>query len=175
MPRIAKFKQESFSNVIVILAFSFHWLLPGLWHSTLKVSFISAGYSWSHAGSQLRRNTSSFTATKRRKEIESMLKPSRNCYSFVVSLYISHKLSRDTVSSEIPASGNEYPPRLPNRTPFSLLECLPAYPSDFCGDRTYQRLARASSRDPIQILCLQWNKRSSLVAIMLFLNQMLIW
>ena len=40
-------------------------------------------------------------------------------------------------------------------TTFSLLECLPAYPSDFCGDRTYQRLARASSRDPIQILCLQ--------------------
>ena len=174
MPRIAKFKQESFSNVIVILVFSFHWSLPGLWHSTLNVSDISAGYLWSHAGSQLRRNTSSFTATKPRKEIESMLKPSRKCYSFVVSLYTSHKLSRDTVSSEIPASGNEYF-SIPNRTPFSLLECLPAYPSDFCGDRTYQRLARASSRDPIQILCLQWNKRGSLVAIMLFLNQMLIW
>lgn len=37
-----------------------------------------------------------------------MLKPLGNCYSFVVSLYTSHKLSHDTVSSEIPASGNEY-------------------------------------------------------------------
>ena len=37
-----------------------------------------------------------------------MLKPLGNCYSFVVSLYFSHKLSHDTVSSEISASGNEY-------------------------------------------------------------------